>query len=122
MEQTTNRNGITPDEVLAITRLRQWSADRALLRASKTTDYQRTGWQARNHRQCDARLVRVIDFERALAHLPEDEQAVLLLVYREKQSHSDAAVALHFSTRKVQYMLPRARRNLANILDRLDLL
>ncbi len=113
---------MTPNEVLAINRLRQWGVDRMALRASRTTDYQRTGWIARNCRTFDARLVRVIDFERALGSLTEAEQAVLLLVYRERQGHAEAAKIQHCSVRTVDTILPRARKRLADVLDRMDLL
>jgi len=33
----------------------------------------------------NARIVRVIDFERALSRLTEEHQAILLLTYREHQ-------------------------------------
>jgi len=113
---------MTPDEVLAITRLRQWSVDRLALRASRTTDYSRSGWIARNCRTFDSRLVRVLDFERALGTLTEEEQAALVLVYRERQPFAEASKILHCSVRKLSYMLPAARKRLAGILDRMDIL
>ena len=115
-------SGITPNEVLAICRLRQWSADRVSLRGGKTTDYQRQGYTPRNNRAADAKLVRVIDFERALARLSDQEQALLILTYAEKQTRQDTARALHCSTRCADYNLVTARRRFAAILDRLDLL
>jgi len=54
-----------PDEALAVARLRQWCYDRLSLTSARTCDYQRQGWQQRNDRAFDARLVRVIDFGRA---------------------------------------------------------
>jgi RNA polymerase sigma factor (sigma-70 family) len=113
---------MTSNEVLAITRLRQWSVDRLALRASRTTEYRRTGWQARNTRSFDARLVRVIDFDRALGQLSEEEQTVLLLVYRERQPQEEVCKILHCSVRKVSYILPRARKRLAETLDKMDIL
>ena len=109
-------------EVLAITRLRQWAVDRLALRASRTTDYKRTGWQARDTRTFDARLVRVLDFERALERLPEDEQMLLVLTYRERQCHQEVSKILRCSVRKLYYTLPAARKHLAEILDKLDIL
>jgi hypothetical protein len=50
-----------------------------LLRASGPADYKRTGWRARDTRNLDARLVRVLDFERALAQHSEEEQMLLTL-------------------------------------------
>ncbi len=57
--------GIPCDQVLAIVRLRQWAFDRQALKTAKTTDYRRTGWKHRNSRTADARIVRVLTFERA---------------------------------------------------------
>jgi DNA-directed RNA polymerase specialized sigma24 family protein len=113
---------MTPNEVLAVIRLRQWAADRAALRAAKTTDYEYQGCKVRDRRKADARLVRVIDFEKALSMLSEEEQGVLLLHYRESQIGKETAKALHCSERKVFYTLPQARKHLADALDRLDLL
>jgi hypothetical protein len=71
--------GVMPDEVLAVCRLRQWVADRAAMRAGQVTKYQREGWRERRTRDSNARIVPVIDFERALSRLSEERQAVLLL-------------------------------------------
>ena len=57
--------GMMPDEVLAVCRLRQWPADRAAMRAGQVTNYHREGWRERRTRDGNARIVRVIDFERA---------------------------------------------------------
>jgi DNA-directed RNA polymerase specialized sigma24 family protein len=111
-----------PDEALAVARLRQWCYDRLQLNSARTVAYVRAGWQQRNTRQFDARLVRVIDFDRALATLDADEQAALILTYRDRQQSPDIAHALHCSVRKLTYLLPTARRKLAAQLDRLNLL
>jgi DNA-directed RNA polymerase specialized sigma24 family protein len=109
-------------EVLAITRLRQWSVDRAALRASRTTEYRREGWQNRNNRSYDSRLVRSIDFERALGKLTYEEQMVLTLTYRERHREKEVSKIMACSERKVSYLLPAARKRLAEVLDRMDLL
>jgi DNA-directed RNA polymerase specialized sigma24 family protein len=88
------------------------------LRASRTTDYKRIGWQARDTRTFDARLARVLAFER----LPEDEQMLLMLTYRERQHQEEISKILRCSVRKVAYTLPQARKHLADILDKLDIL
>ncbi len=111
-----------PSEVLAIVRIRQWAADRAALRSARTVEYQRTGWQARNTRTFDARIVRVIDFERALATLTLEEQTVLLLTYRDGERQAATAHVANCSIRKLAYTLPAARKHLAEVLDRLYLL
>jgi len=122
MEAPDTPSPIATDEVLAITRLRQWSVDRLALRASRTTDYQRQGYRPRDARTFDARLVRVLDFERALAQLTQDEQALLVLIYRERQNFEVVSKVLSCSVRKLSYTLPPARKHLARILDRMDIL
>jgi DNA-directed RNA polymerase specialized sigma24 family protein len=111
-----------PTEALAVARLRQWCADRIALHHGRTTDYQRAGWQARDTRQADARIVRVVDFSRALASLTGEEQAALILHYRDREPEDRIALALRCSIRKVCYVIPQARQKLAARLDALDLL
>ncbi len=110
------------DEALAIARLRQWSHDRLQLTHARTCDYRREGWKHRNDRTFDARLVRVIDFGRALGTLDAEEQAALVLTYRDRQNALEISRALHCSLRKISYLLPLARKKLAAQLDRLNLL
>ena len=102
--------GIPSDQVLAIMRLRQWAFERAKLRNGDTTRFARNGWRERRQRQCDARNVRVLDFERALSHLNPEQQQVLVLAYNDKARHQDIAAVLGCSPRKVTYLLPIARR------------
>ncbi len=111
-----------PDEVLAVCRLRQWAADRAAMRAGHVTNYHRHGWRERRARDTNARLIRVIDFERALSRLSEEHQAILLLTYREHQPSDKVSALTGISLRALSYKLPAARQALATILDRLDLL
>jgi len=113
---------IYPDEALAIARLRQWSYDRLALASARATSYERQGWQKRNTRQFNAQLVRVIDFGRALATLDADEQAALILAYRDRECYTAIAAALHCSERKLADLIPGARQKLARVLDRLNLL
>jgi DNA-directed RNA polymerase specialized sigma24 family protein len=80
------------------------------------------GWRERRETDADARNVRVIDFEKALATLDTAHQLVLLLTYRDRQGHAATAAALGCSVRTVAYILPAARRRLADVLDRRDLL
>ena len=113
---------MTTDEVLAVARLRQWANDRIKLASAKTSEYQRLGWRERSSRDADARLVRVIDFSRALARLDPEQQTVLVLHYRDREKESRIAVALGCSLRKISYLIPAARQRLAAELDRLNLL
>jgi DNA-directed RNA polymerase specialized sigma24 family protein len=114
--------GIPADQVLAILRIRQWAQDRQALKTSRTTDYQRTGWQQRKSRAVDARIVRVLSFEQAFSRLDTDQQQVLAATYRDNLTHNETAALLDCSPRKICYLLPAARGRLADILNRLDLL
>jgi DNA-directed RNA polymerase specialized sigma24 family protein len=113
---------MTTDEVLAVARLRQWAVDRIQTANPKSRDYDRRGWRERTSRDADARLVRMIDFGRALAKLDPEQQIALVLHYRDREQEPRIAVALGCSTRKVSYLLPLARQRLAAELDRLNLL
>jgi DNA-directed RNA polymerase specialized sigma24 family protein len=113
---------MTTAEALAVARLRQWCCDRLQLASARTCDYRRVGWQQRQDRQFDSRLVRVIDFGRVLASLDADEQTALVLAYRDRERFPAIAQMLHCSVRKVAYLIPAARRKLAAALDKLNLL
>jgi len=107
---------------MAIMRLKQWAFERIALRQGNTTQLKRSGWRERRVRETDSRNVRVIDFERALSQLDPAHQQILVLTYRDGVRHREAAHILGMSERKVYYLLPAARRRLADTLDRLDLL
>jgi hypothetical protein len=62
-----------------------------------------------------------LDFERAFAMLEEEHQLALALIYRDNQPRDKAADVIGSSQRKPCYVLPEARENLADILNRLDL-
>jgi hypothetical protein len=84
-----------PGEVLAVRRLRQWAKDG--VRSGHVTDYRRQGWRERRTRESDARIVHVVDFERALSHLIEEHQSILLLTCRELRDQrqvSDATASV----------------------------
>lgn len=68
-----------------VLRIRQWATDRAAVHSAKATSYTRLGWKERRARDVDARLMRVLDFERALGQLPDQQQNLLTLTYRENQ-------------------------------------
>ena len=114
--------GMMPDEVLDVCRLRQWAKDRAAMRSGQVTDYQSEDWRELRTRDSNARIVRVIDFERALSRLTEEHQAILLLTYREHRDQRHVSDATGVSVRALSYKLPAARQALASILDRRDLL
>jgi hypothetical protein len=62
------------NQVLAIVRIRQWGVRPASPQDSQTTDYQRIGWTQRNSRAVDARIVRVLSFEKAFSSLSTELQ------------------------------------------------
>jgi len=115
-------SGLPPQQVLAILRIRQWMQDRIALKTARAIDYERVGWKERRRRQSDARIVRVIDFERAFQRLSHEEQTALAGIYRDNLGQDVTAAAIGCSLRKLSYLLPIARQHLADILDRLDLL
>jgi DNA-directed RNA polymerase specialized sigma24 family protein len=118
-----DRGRLTPDDVLVMTRIRQWAQNRSIVRSGKTSSFEFDGgWGQRKLTTADARLVQVIDFERALGSLSEEDQAVLMLIYRDREGYASAARAMRCSERKVAYLLPAARRRLASVLDRMGLL
>ena len=102
--------GLPADHVLTIIRIKQWQQDRAALATSRTTDYTRTGWKQRNHRAADARIVRVLDFERAFAMLEQEHQQALALIYRDNQPQDKAADAIGCSQRKLCTCYPKPDR------------
>ena len=113
---------MTSFEALAVARMRQWCAERTASRHGRTTDYKFSGWRARNARMADARLVRILDFERALDGLNDTDQLLLLFKYRDQMPDKEIAAITGWSPRALSYKIPQARQRLADRLDRLDLL
>jgi DNA-directed RNA polymerase specialized sigma24 family protein len=124
-----HERGWTPLEALAVCRLRQWRADRTILRGGGVAASRnqaaahRTGPTGVNHpSRFDARIVRCVSFEKALATLPVEHQQILMLVYAERQSQTEASNATGRSIRSIQMHLDTARAELTAALDKLDLL
>ena len=57
-----------------------------------------------------------------IARLPEEEQAVLMLIYRDREGFTRTSQTMRCSNRKLSYTLPIARLHLAAELERLDIL
>jgi DNA-directed RNA polymerase specialized sigma24 family protein len=110
------------DEGLAVARLRQWANDKDRQKNNRATEYQRTAWAERRQSQYDARQVRVIDFDRILNMLSNDYRLSLIFHYRDGHSAAEIATLIGCSERKVAYVLPLARKELATLLDRYNLL
>lgn len=113
---------MTTHEAMAVLRLNQWTRYRELLRTGRGVNLQRSGWVERRTRQHDAKLVYVIDFERALGALDPRDQLILLLHYRERNTHHETAQIMACSDRWEHVNLSAARLNLADELDRRGLL
>ena len=116
---------MTTTEVLALARLRQWSAERQALKNGKIARYLRAPGRPTQHaatNRHDAALVRCIDFEREFGKLPTETQTLLLLAYREKQPQRTIAQITGWSPRAISYKLPAALVDLARLLDKADLL
>ena len=110
------------DEALAVARLRQWAHMKISNSQGRSRSWKREGWQKRNDRCFDAAQVQVIDFERAMNALPDEQKVALIWRYRDGVSDELTAQALGCSVRKVSNLVPMARHALASILDRLNLL
>jgi DNA-directed RNA polymerase specialized sigma24 family protein len=115
---------MSADEALAVARLRQYAATRCALKGGKTLNLRNPGrpTQASSQTRHDAIIIRVIDFERALDTLEPAESVALMLCYRDNASYPSIAQALGCSTRKLAYLIPIARKHLADELDRRDML
>jgi len=111
-------------EHLAVARLRQWAYDRRLLRQGRSGDIKaKPGRMGPRHpSRFDARLVRTIDFERAFGTLAPEHQALLWLRYADGDDMPTAAAAAGVSLRTAGKHMHTARKALAEVLDRLDLL
>ena len=92
-------SGIPSDQVLAILRLRQWAVERTALKCGRSTRLTNAGWRERRETDADARNVRVIDFEKALATLDTAHQYALVLTYRDRVGHAATAAAIGCSIR-----------------------
>jgi hypothetical protein len=73
--------GMMLDEVFS--RLQPAPVGRVSMKSGSVANYSGQGWRERRTRDADARLVRIIDFERALSRLTEEHQSILLLTDRE---------------------------------------
>ncbi len=79
----------TSFEVRVIAAFRRWRFDRQCLAQGQIYRYKVRGWQQREQRQCDARMVRVLDFEQALENLPAPVRVLLLLAHADGYTNED---------------------------------
>ncbi len=112
----------TANTLLAKLRIKQWLIDRTKLNAGTGNNYARSGWRARRSADSDARIVRCLDFERALLQLPQVDAQIILLTYREKQTAETTARLIGANISTIYHRKPKAIARLAEILDKNDLL
>ena len=91
--------GMMPDEALAVCRLRQWAYGRVHIKSGHVTDYRRQRWRERRTHESDSRIVRVLDFERAMSRLTPEAQSLLILTYREHPDQRQVSDATGVSVR-----------------------
>lgn len=114
--------GMAWNEAVAVARLRQWARDNERLKAGRVPVYKNSGWAERRQNKFDSALVRRIDFDRVLDMLKDEDKLALIFHYRDGHTAAEIASLLGCSERKIGYLLPIARKNLACLLDRYNLL
>lgn len=113
---------MTPRQAIAMLHIKQWRNDRTKISAGISAIYKRNGYRERRQRDADARIVRAIDFEKALAQLGTLDQSMLISAYYLGHTRKETADASGISERAAAYKLPMALDALATVLQRLDLI
>lgn len=116
--------GLDANEALAVAHLRAYGYDRRAVIHGRVACYeQRPGRPGPNHpTRFDARIVRVIDFGRALASIGSDFSTILQLYHCDGESITDICRAVGYSPRKLWARLPEARQALVRALSEANLL
>jgi len=111
-------------QALAVGRLRQWASARQRLKAGHRPIIEMRGRPTSKTRDvtANAAVVNVIDFERALAKLPDQLQLLLVFRYRDGQTMRQVAEALGVSQRTTFTLEAIALDKLADALDIEELL
>ena len=111
---------------IALGRLRQWAAHRRNLRNGKMNHMPLVlrGRPTEGNRRnaADAALVQVLDFERVLNALPEQQRMLLVLHFRDGQPMREVAIAIGVCERTAHSIKAAALDALSERLDRADLL
>lgn len=112
------------DNTLARIRLEHWQQERTALRCGRARNYTAPGRIAAHAstNRFDAALVRCIDFEREFSKLDTDAQTILLLAFREHQPQRVICQIARCSERALSYKIPAALAQLAQLLDRANML
>ncbi len=113
---------MTLPETLAVAAIRRWCYDRQKLKNGETVSYKRSGWAERRQRDLDARLVRVLDFEKIFQTLTSEEQIMLTLAHCNGYTEAEMSAMTNLSVRSIATYLPQTRYKLAMALDAVDLL
>ena len=112
------------DQKLAVLRIRTWVRDRQQLKTGRPPARLQKyhGATQRRASQYDARIVRVIDFERIFQLLDDRHQRVLLMRHRQEATVEETAHALYLSPRTIHTLERDGLSKLAEMLDAADLL
>ncbi len=109
-------------EVKVIAAIRRWCYDRHKLASGKGNQYKHRGFQRRDERTFDARIVRVLDFERAFTKMPAGAQVLILLVHRDGLTPEEAASIIGVSVPTIRKCLMDTRQALAVLLEQVNAL
>jgi DNA-directed RNA polymerase specialized sigma24 family protein len=112
------------DEALAVSQLRRYGYDKRQAHLGKGAgDLAQRGRPGTNStNRYDARLVRVVDFGRALSSMSNIDSTLVQLYYCDGESLTLVSQALGISVRTLSTRLPLARRALLNALEEFNLL
>ena len=113
--------GLASDEALAIAQLRRYGYDRRAARlGNAATDLDprgRPGSNGGRTNRYDARIVRVVDFDRALSSIGGHNAAMLQMYYCDGEDQALVAEAIGVSIRTLHGMLPKALQLLVSALE-----
>ncbi|HKF48038.1 MAG TPA: hypothetical protein VKB38_11825 [Terracidiphilus sp.] len=109
-------------EALAVRAVKRWQRDREQLKSGKPMPYLARGFCSSERRQADARLVRVVAFERTFELMSPEDQALILAAHRDGSSAAAIAASEALPERSTRHHLRLARLKLADLLDRRHLL
>ena len=94
--------------------VKQWRDDPTKISAGISGIYKRNGYRERRQRDADARIVRTLDFEKALAQLNNSDQSMLISAfYLGPHAQRDGRRHRHQRTRR-QLQTPHGARRAGN--------
>ena len=104
-------------EVRVVAAIQRWCHDRSKLTSGKGNQFQHRGFQRRDERTFDARMVRVLDFERAFTKLPDADQVMMLMAHRDGIGLHELAEMISVSPNSMRRWLMDTRLALATLLE-----